>query len=130
MKEQDINIAISEHLKLPTLETVCQQCWGTGHIGFGQNWPCPNCEKGRVAPYYIGLNYCGDLNFLRPIELSLSDEEYSFFEERVLDLLTEELPTVIQFGLKIPVGRVREMSASALVRAKAILGLFENRKAK
>ncbi len=130
---KDINIAIAEHLGWTKIELYEDNAgpsfWcgtppvlvGLSKLGEWEAIP----QRSTAIP-----NYCGNLERIREVELSLSDEEYSFFEDRVLDLLTEELPTVIRFGLEIPVGRAREMSASALVRAKAVLGVFENRKTK
>ena len=74
---------------------------------------------------YTDLCYCPDYPYnlaaMNEAEETLSDDEFLVYEEIILDILTAKLPQKEVNGILIPWGRVREISASAGVRAEAFL---------
>ncbi len=64
-------------------------------------------------------NYHRSLDAMALAEATLNDEDFQYYEEHLLDVLTEKLPIQDIGGLKFPRGRVREISAKAEDRAEA-----------
>ena len=120
MTNEEINIAIEEHLGVPegkATSIICPLCWGSGSFGKGRN-DCNECQgTGRVMPRYYGKNYSGCLNAMHEA-VSCFDWETAQEYERVLWALVRyeeccmEKPRPVNFAA---------MNATAKQRAEAFL---------
>jgi len=73
-------------------------------------------------------NFLGCLNAIHEAEKALTDHQYSVFWDKVEDLQLEALPigdlktpSGESFGIAVPVGQTRSLSATAAQRAEAMI---------
>lgn len=75
-------------------------------------------------------DYCNDLNAMHEAEKTLTDDQYTKFEDYVWELITrdngwQDVPTAGGSSIKLPAKRVRMTSPTARQRAEAFVKAME-----